>query len=148
MKLSMRVLPVLTLVLLALTLWADPPTMFPPVRGTHHMVGAANNQEVAAGYRMLEMGGNAVDAGVATVLAATVTEQSRVGLGGEMPVLVKMAGQPPIAISGIGRAPQRATVDFYTHRQAELWEDAGRLAPVPSEGIRAAITPGLFDGAM
>ena len=58
-------------------------TMFPPVRGLHEMVGAANNLEVAAGMRMLAQGGNAVDAGVATVLAATVTEQSRVGLGGE-----------------------------------------------------------------
>ena len=65
-------------------------TMFPPVRGLHEMVGAANNLEVAAGMRMLAQGGNAVDAGVATVLAATVTEQSRVGLGGEIPILIKM----------------------------------------------------------
>ena len=33
---------------LCVAAWADPPTMFPPVRGTHHMVGAANNQEVVA----------------------------------------------------------------------------------------------------
>src|ERR671936_839985 len=80
----------------------DPPTMFPAVRGTHHLVGAANNQEVAAGLRILESGGNAVDAGVATVLAAAVTEQSRFGLGGEMPLIVKLAGKPPVAISAIG----------------------------------------------
>jgi len=54
-------------------------TMFPPVRGLHEMVGAANNLEVAAGMRMLAQGGNAVDAGVATVLAAAVT--SRVAWG-------------------------------------------------------------------
>jgi len=57
-------------------------TMFPPVRGTHEMVAAANNQEVEAGYRIVTAGGNAVDAGVASVLAAAVTEQSRFGLGG------------------------------------------------------------------
>ena len=62
-----------------------PPTMVPPVRGIHEMVGAANNFEVEAGYRILTQGGNAVDAGVATVLAASVTELSRFGLGGEMP---------------------------------------------------------------
>jgi hypothetical protein len=28
-------------------------TMFPAVRGTHEMIGAANNFEVEAGYRML-----------------------------------------------------------------------------------------------
>ncbi len=129
-------------------LWADPPTMFPPVRGTRHMVGAANNQEVSAGYRILEMGGNAVDAGVATVLAAAVIEQSRIGLGGEMPLLVKMAGKPVIAISGVGVAPQRATPDYYAHRPAESWEDGRRMAPIPGEGIKAAITPGLFDGIL
>src|SRR5262249_9170334 len=74
-------------------------TMFPPVRGTHEMVAAANNLEVEAGYRILEKGGNAVDAGVASALTAAVTEQSRFGLGGEMPLLVKMAGKPVIAIS-------------------------------------------------
>src|ERR1700692_4768077 len=76
-------------------------TMFPPVRGLHEMVGAANNLEVAAGMRILAQGGNAVDAGVATVLAATVTEQSRVGLGGEIPILIKMKDKPVIAISGV-----------------------------------------------
>ena len=48
-------------------------TMFPPVRGTREMVGAANNFEVEAGFRLLMQGGNAVDAGVAAVLAAAVT---------------------------------------------------------------------------
>src|SRR5579864_1058064 len=87
-------------------------TMFPPVRGTHEMVGAANNLEVDAGIRILSEGGNAVDAGVATVLAAAVTEQDHFGLGGEIPILIKMAGKPVIAISGIGVAPGKATVDF------------------------------------
>src|SRR2546429_7774996 len=84
-------------------------TMFPPVRGLHEMVGAANNFEVEAGYRILTQGGNAVDAGVASVLAASVTELSRFGLGGEMPLLVKMAGKPVVAISGVGVAPAKAT---------------------------------------
>jgi gamma-glutamyltranspeptidase / glutathione hydrolase len=48
-------------------------TMFPPVRGTREMVGAANNFEVEAGFRILAAGGNAVDAGVAATLAASVT---------------------------------------------------------------------------
>src|SRR4026209_834103 len=80
------------------------PTMFPPVRGTREMVGAANNFEVEAGFRILTQGGNAVDAGVASVLAAAVTEQARFGIGGEMPLLIKMAGKTVIAISGNGSA--------------------------------------------
>jgi gamma-glutamyltranspeptidase/glutathione hydrolase len=136
--------------LLALTLpaFADPPTMFPAVRGTHHMVGAANNQEVEAGYRILERGGNAVDAGVASVLAAAVTEQSRFGLGGEMPLIVKLQGRAPVIISGVGVAPRKATLEFYENRPAEPWEEGDRKPLVPMEGIKAAITPGVFDGLM
>jgi gamma-glutamyltranspeptidase/glutathione hydrolase len=121
-------------------------TMFPPVRGTREMVAAANNQEVEAGFRILSQGGNAVDAGVATVLAAAVTEQNRFGLGGEIPILIKPAGKPVVAISGIGVAPRRATVEWYAHRPAEAWEDPANRPPIPADGIRAAITPGVFDG--
>src|SRR5216684_7533698 len=127
---------------------APAPTMFPAVRGLHEMVGAANNFEVEAGYRMLTQGGNAVDAGVASVLAAGVTELSRFGLGGEMPLLVKMAGKPVIAISGVGVAPAKATVEFYSHRPAGSWENAARMPPIPGEGILSAITPGVLDGLL
>src|SRR5678815_690745 len=122
------------------------PTMFPPVRGTREMVGAANNFEVEAGFRMLTQGGNAIDAGVASVLAAAVTEQARFGLGGEMPLLIKPAGKPVIAISGIGVAPAKATVDFYKNRHAEPWEDEDRITPIPAIGILSAPVPGVFDG--
>src|SRR5580658_10651759 len=133
--------------LLAVLLQAQTPsTMAPPVRATHYMVAAANNFEVEAGYRILTQGGNAVDAGVASVLAASVTELSRFGLGGEMPLLIKMAGQPTIAISGVGVAPAKATVEFYTHRSPEPWEEANNMPPVPVQGILSAITPGVFDG--
>src|SRR6202166_4286063 len=93
------------------------PTMFPPVRGMREMVGAANNFEVEAGFRILTQGGNAVDAGVASGLAAAVTEQARFGIGGEMPLLIKMSGKPAVAISGVGVAPGKATIDFYRNRK-------------------------------
>ena len=100
-------------------------TMFPPVRGLHEMVGSCNNFEVDAGMRILAEGGNAVDAGVATTLAAGVTELDHFGLGGEIPILIKLAGKPVVAISGIGTAPKRATVAFYESRQRELVGAAG-----------------------
>ncbi|MFN0169101.1 MAG: gamma-glutamyltransferase family protein [Bryobacteraceae bacterium] len=127
---------------------AQTKTMFPPVRGTREMVGAANNFEVEAGYRILVSGGNAVDAGVASVLAAAVTEQSRFGLGGEMPLIVKMSGRPPVVISGVGVAPALATVDYYKSRNAERWEDPAGKPPIPEFGVLAAITPGVFDGLL
>jgi len=135
-------------VLLLASLCSAQQLMFWPVRGTREMVGAANNFEVEAGFRILLAGGNAVDAGVAATLAAAVTEQARFGLGGEMPLILKMNGKAPIVISGVGTAPAKATVDYYKTRKPEPWEDASRMPPIPAMGIRAAILPGVFDGLM
>src|SRR6202795_4187685 len=118
------------------------PTLFPPVGGTREMVAAANNFEVEAGYRILTQGGNAVDAGVASILAAAVTEQARFGIGGEIPILVKMSGKPVIAVSGVGVAPAKATVEFYRARKPEPWEEPNRMPPIPTQGILAATVPG------
>ncbi|MEO8051514.1 MAG: gamma-glutamyltransferase family protein [Acidobacteriota bacterium] len=127
----------------------NPHTMFPPVRSTRYMVGAGNSLEVEAGFRILGQGGNAVDAGVASVLAAAVTEQDHFGLGGEMPLLVKMNGKPVVVISGVGVAPKKATVEYYEHRPTEPWEEGiGNRPPIPGQGIRAAITPGMVDGLL
>ncbi len=123
-------------------------TMFPPVRGTREMVGAANNFEVEAGFRILAAGGNAVDAGVAATLAASVTEQARFGLGGEMPLLIKMNGKPVVVVSGVGTAPKLATTDWYRQRKPNPWEDPSQMPPIPGEGIHSAILPGVFDGLM
>jgi gamma-glutamyltranspeptidase/glutathione hydrolase len=121
-------------------------SMFPAVRGTHQMVGAGNSLEVAAGTRILEQGGNAVDAAVATALAAAITEMDHFGLGGEMPMLVKMAGKPVVAISGVGTAPALATPEFFAKRPPEPWEKSGDRPPIPGNGILAATVPGVFDG--
>ncbi len=123
-------------------------SMFPAVRGTKEMVAAANNFEVEAGYRLLQQGGNAVDAGVAAMLAATVTEQARIGLGGEVPLIIKMKGQPARVLSGIGTAPAKATVDYYKQRKQEPWESNEDFPPIPAIGIHSAILPGIPSAAI
>ena len=40
-------------------------TLRPPVRGVTHMVATGHYLASAAGYRILEEGGNAIDAGIA-----------------------------------------------------------------------------------
>lgn len=127
---------------------ASTKTMFPEVRVLHEMVGGGNNLVVEAGLRMLRAGGNAVDAGVAATLAAAVTEEDHFSMGGEMPALVKMAGQPVQVISGIGTAPAKATIEFFKHRPLEPWETADRKPPIPAQGILATTSPGMFDGVM
>jgi len=123
-------------------------TMFPEVRALHEMVGAGNNFAVEAGMRILHAGGNAVDAGVAATLAAAVTEEDHFSMGGEMPLLVKMAGKPVEVVSGVGTAPAKATIEFFKNRPLEGWERADRKPAIPAQGILSTTTPGMFDGVM
>jgi gamma-glutamyltranspeptidase/glutathione hydrolase len=123
-------------------------TMFPEVRSTHEMVGGGNNFVTEAGMRMLRAGGNAVDAGIAAVLAAAVTEEDHFSMGGEMPLLIKLHGKPVEAVSGVGVTPAKATIEFFKNRPLEPDETADRKPPIPAHGILATTTPGMFDGAM
>ncbi|MGH9629508.1 MAG: gamma-glutamyltransferase family protein, partial [Bryobacteraceae bacterium] len=43
-------------------------------------------------------------------------------------------------------APAKAVADFYAQRQPEPWEEADGMPPIPSQGILAAVVPGVFDG--
>ena len=71
--------------------WSQPrerPIKF-AARGTHGAVAGGSESSTEAGMRMYYSGGNAVDAGIATMLAASVAEFSHIGLGGEAPILVR-----------------------------------------------------------
>jgi gamma-glutamyltranspeptidase/glutathione hydrolase len=127
-------------------------TLFPPVRAMHEMVAAGDNHQVEAGLRMLSKGGNAVDAGVAATLTAAVVEQSRFGLGGEAPFIIRMKDRSPVVVSGIGTAPALATPAFFENRKPESWETEDEendiLAPIPAHGITSAPVPGVVDGML
>lgn len=118
----------------------------------NEMVAAGDNLQVEAGMRMLAKGGNAVDAGVAATLTAAVVEQSRFGLGGEAPFIIRMQNRAPVVVSGIGTAPALATVPFFEKRKPEVWEteeeEADLLAPIPAHGITSAPVPGVVDGML
>src|SRR4029453_204378 len=76
-------------------------TFRPVVRGKRGVVAGGHPLSVEAGMRMLQSGGNAVDAGVATILAASVIEFSHFSFGGEVPILIKLRGSTP----SIGEGP-------------------------------------------
>jgi gamma-glutamyltranspeptidase len=65
---------------------------------------------------MLQKGGNAVDAGVATILAASVIEFSHFSFGGEVPILIKLKGAEVVVVEGMGQAPLKATREFFVNR--------------------------------
>src|SRR5450755_1160531 len=78
------------------------------VRGTHGAVAAGTDFATEAGMRMFYRGGNAVDAGVATMFAASVTEFSHFGVGGEAPILIHTKAGKVWAIAGVGTMPKLA----------------------------------------
>src|SRR5947207_6215271 len=87
-----------------------PETMRPEILGRHGVVAAGRHYSVEAGVRILQQGGNAVDAGVASVFAASVAEISHFGFGGEAPTMIYDAkNHEVIVISGQGPAPKAAT---------------------------------------
>lgn len=56
--------------------------------GTQGAVAAGGREAVAAGLGILKDGGNAADAGAATILALSVTDSRSFCFGGEVPILV------------------------------------------------------------
>lgn len=114
---------------------ARAPTLKPDILGTHGIVAAGRHYSVSAGVRILQQGGNAVDAGVATVLAASVCEISHFGFGGESPAMIYDArSREVIVVNGQGPAPMGAT--------PALFEKEGRP---PSNGPLAATIPAMLD---
>ncbi len=125
-----------------------PETYRPVVRGTRAVVAGGHPLVAEAGMRMLHRGGNAVDAGVAAVLAGSVIEFSHFGFGGEVPVLIRMSNKPVVAVAGQGQAPQLATREFFEKRipvESENAGGGGGAGPIPSTGPLAATVPGVLD---
>ena len=113
-----------------------PFTTRPVLMGTHGMVTAGHYLAAAAGFRMLEIGGNAVDAGVAAGFAVNALEPQSNGIGGEAPILIYSARQKRVyAINGQGHAPKAATIDWFKSQGINL---------IPGDGFLSATVPGAF----
>ncbi len=69
-------------------------------------VAAQNPRAVAAGIEMLEKGGNAVDAAVATMIVASIMDYGMFCIGAEVPFMIYDAKTKKVkTMSGLGRAP-------------------------------------------
>ncbi len=98
-------------------------------------------------------GGNAVDVGVATMLAASVTEFSHFGLGGEAPILIRTKNGKVYCIAGVGTMPKSATANFFRARRPQPYEvlslDPGGLRGfIPVAGLMPALVPGMVDAGL
>jgi gamma-glutamyltranspeptidase/glutathione hydrolase len=76
------------------------------------MVAASQPLAVAAGLEILQTGGNAADAAVATAASLNVTEPVSTGIGGDAFALYYEAATGKItALNGSGRAPAALTLE-------------------------------------
>ena len=108
----------------------------PPVMGITHAVSAGHYLAAAAGYRILENGGNAVDAGVASGIVINVTLPNATTFGGVAPIIIYEAKtNSVVTISGLGRWPRAASIDYFN-------KHAGGEIPL---GILRCVTPGAPD---
>jgi gamma-glutamyltranspeptidase / glutathione hydrolase len=118
----------------------DPFTTRPEIEGTFGVVTSTHWLATAVGMSILEKGGNAFDAGVATAFVLQVVEPHLNGPGGDVPVILHdvKRGRTEV-ICGQGVAPARATIAHYRSEGLDM---------VPGTGLLAAVVPGTFESWM
>jgi gamma-glutamyltranspeptidase/glutathione hydrolase len=91
-----------------------------------------------AGVRILEHGGNAVDAAIATNAMMGVVEPMMNGIGGDLFVIVYDAKANKLyGLNASGWAPKGLTIEFL-HKQG--------LKSMPQAGVNSITVPGVVDG--
>jgi len=111
-------------------------TTRPQLAGTFGMVASTHWLASAAGMAVLEQGGNAFDAAVATGLVLQVVEPHMCGPAGEVPVIGFDARDGEVfVLNGQGPAPGAATIEAFGELGLDL---------VPGNGLLAACVPAAF----
>ena len=111
----------------------------PAVMGTSGGVSAGHPLTTAAGIEILQKGGNAFDAGVASLLVGGVVEQDLYSLGGEALVLVYPKSEGKVtAVVGQGWAPKAVDIEWYLSRKKTLL----------GAGLDPAVVPGALHAAL
>src|SRR5277367_1365242 len=103
--------------------------------GTQGVVVSGRPAATAAGIKILGHGGNAADAGAATLLALSVTYVGAFCVGGEIPILVYSADSKSVKLlEGQGEAPRDPkAIDWYMKHG------------IPDGDVKAAAVPGSID---
>jgi gamma-glutamyltranspeptidase / glutathione hydrolase len=118
----------------------DSTTFYPRLIGRHGAVAANSYLSVNAGVDILKAGGNAIDAACAATLVEGLVNAQMHTIGGECPLLIRLAGESRvISLNGNTAAPMAATPEAFKKRG---------LSDVPEEGILAAGVPAAFSALM
>ena len=136
---SHRNLLISFLVVLALACAAAAAPMH-PVHAPHAMVASVHELASRAGVEMMQAGGNAVDAAVATGFALAVVHPQAGNLGGGGFMLIRMADGTTRFLDYREKAPAAATADMYLDAHGNVIENASLV------GYKAIGVPGSVAG--
>jgi gamma-glutamyltranspeptidase/glutathione hydrolase len=104
--------------------------------GMRHMIAATQYLAAEAGFRILEAGGNAIDAGVAGGIALGVVQPEFVNVAGVAPIIIYSAGERRVfTIPGLGSWPKAITRDHFRKHHG------GRIP----QGILRTVVPAAPD---
>ncbi|WP_192964576.1 gamma-glutamyltransferase family protein [Phycobacter azelaicus] len=115
-------------------------TTRPEIRGSFGVATSTHWIASAVGFGILEKGGNAFDAAVATGLVLQVVEPHLNGPAGDLPAIFHSVrtGKTEV-LAAQGPAPAGATIEHYK---------AQGLSLIPGSGLLSTVVPGAFDGWM
>ena len=113
-----------------------PATFRPAITGRHYVAAAGHYLATMAAVRILEIGGNAIDAGVAAGLCTNVLQPDMTNIGGVAPAILYHAESGGIhTISGLGTWPEAATPEYFRR------EHGGRI----TGAVHHCVMPAAID---
>lgn len=113
-----------------------PQTFRPSITGRHYMVSTGHYLASMAAVKILETGGNAIDAGVAAGICINVLQPDLTNLGGVAPIILYSAGTREVkTISGLGSWPASVRSEYFIN-------ECGGTIPA---GVFNAVMPAAVD---
>lgn len=110
----------------------------PVIMGRNGMVSSGHHLASLAGVKVLQEGGNAVDAALAASFTLTVARPETSGPGGDLFALVFMKRKGEVeALNASGPAPRKATIELFKEKGFEK---------IPTDGPLSIAIPGAIDG--
>ena len=112
-------------------------TTRPVIMGSRGVVTSGHYLATVAGFRVMEGGGNAIDAAAAMCFCVNLLEPQMNGIGGEVPTLIYSAKDAKTyAISGMGWSPSALTIE---------WCQQNDIDAIPGDGYLPACVPSVVD---
>lgn len=109
----------------------------PVIMGRRGVIVSGHYLATAGGFRIMEQGGNAVDAAAAICFCLNVLEPHSNGIGGEVPVLIySPRDRKAYVICGQGWAPKAFTIEWCRDNGIDL---------IPGDGYLSACVPSVVD---